>query len=232
MVTSLLDFGRIPMTVFTMSTPCSCLSSFPLKKTLRSSFFVFWPKFYLISQNPRMFHLYLSISCVSSWSFPAVLSVHVFHAPMVMLFLPWILSPWWNPSAHLALVIERWRYPPSDAVLTPAISPIIGRLMEGGNVLFFPIQVQKDLTTAQCSLQSLLLMCWMCMNHGGKSRSCYSGYPQAIIIFRLYFFFGCYLFSIFSFLSFPSFSLSFFLSFFPLLLYAVWHKKADWSVLI
>ena len=84
---SLLETGRHPMTVFTMSTPCSCLSSFPLKKTLRSSFFVFWPKFYLISQNPRMFHLYLSISCVSSWSFSAALSVLI-----VMLSLPRIFD--------------------------------------------------------------------------------------------------------------------------------------------
>ena len=47
------------------------------------------PKFFqLISQSPRMFHMYLSISCVSSWSFPAALSVLVFHVPMVMLSLP------------------------------------------------------------------------------------------------------------------------------------------------
>ena len=44
--------------------------------------------FYLISQSPRMFHLYLSISCVSFWSFPATLSVLVFHVPMVILSLP------------------------------------------------------------------------------------------------------------------------------------------------
>ena len=31
-----------------------------------------------------MFHLYLSISYVSSWSFPVALSVFVFHVPMVM----------------------------------------------------------------------------------------------------------------------------------------------------
>ena len=39
-----------------------------------------------------MFHLYLSISCVSSWSFPAALSVLVFRVPMVMLSLPRIFD--------------------------------------------------------------------------------------------------------------------------------------------
>ena len=39
-----------------------------------------------------MFHLYLSISCVSSWSFPAAPSVLVFHVPMVMLSLPQIFD--------------------------------------------------------------------------------------------------------------------------------------------
>ena len=43
--------------------------------------------------------MYLSISCVSSWSFPAALSVLVFRVPMVMLALPRILAyltppPW------------------------------------------------------------------------------------------------------------------------------------------
>ena len=55
----------------------------------------------------------------------------------------WPLSSSWNPSAHLALVLELRRYPPSGAVLTPAISPMTGRLVEGGNVLFLPVQVQK-----------------------------------------------------------------------------------------
>ena len=39
-----------------------------------------------------MFHLYLSISCVSSLSFPAALSVLVFQVPMVMLSLPRIFD--------------------------------------------------------------------------------------------------------------------------------------------
>ena len=60
--------------------PCLCLSSFPLKKTLCPSSVVVLPKFFhLISQSPRMFHLYLSISCVSSWNIPAAVSVPVFH---------------------------------------------------------------------------------------------------------------------------------------------------------
>ena len=36
--------------------------------------------------------MYLSISCVSSWSFPAALSVLVFQVPMVMLSLPRIID--------------------------------------------------------------------------------------------------------------------------------------------
>ena len=87
MVMSLLETGRHSLTVYTMSlltrnpTPCSCLSSFPLKKKLcPSSVVVVLPKFFhLISQSPRMFHLYLSILCVSSWSFPVALSALVFH---------------------------------------------------------------------------------------------------------------------------------------------------------
>ena len=48
------------------------------------SFLSFLPKFFhLISRNPRMFHLYLSILCIASRSFPAALSVDVLHVPMV-----------------------------------------------------------------------------------------------------------------------------------------------------
>ena len=75
-VMSLLETGQHPMTVFTMSlwtrnpTPCSCLSSFSLKKTSCPSSVVVSPKFFhLIWQSPRMSHLYLSISCVSSLKF-------------------------------------------------------------------------------------------------------------------------------------------------------------------
>ena len=61
----------------------------------------------------------------------------------------WPLGSSWKPSALLSLVFELRRYPPSDAVLTPVISPITGRLVEGENVVFLPIQVQKNLPTAQ-----------------------------------------------------------------------------------
>ena len=80
--------------------PCSCSSPFPLKKTLCPSFAVILPKFFhLISHSPSMFQLYLSISYVSSWSFPAALSVLVFHMPMVMLSLPRIFDD--APGAYL-----------------------------------------------------------------------------------------------------------------------------------
>ena len=46
-----------------------------------------------------MFYLYLSISCVSSSSFPAALSVLVFQVPMVMLSLPLIFDD--APVAYL-----------------------------------------------------------------------------------------------------------------------------------
>ena len=52
-----------------------------------------------ISESPRMFHPYLSISCVSSGSFPAGLSVLVFQVPMVMLSLPRIFND--APVAYL-----------------------------------------------------------------------------------------------------------------------------------
>ena len=52
------------------------------------------------------------------------------------------LSSSWYASAHLALVFEPWRHPPSDAVLTPTTS---GRFVEGGSVLFFPYR-SKGLT--------------------------------------------------------------------------------------
>ena len=51
----------------------------------------------------------------------------------------WPLSSSWNSSAYLALVLEPWRHPPSEAVLTRAISPITGRLVEGGSVWFHPM---------------------------------------------------------------------------------------------
>ena len=39
-----------------------------------------------------------------------------------------------EPFCPLVLVFELGRYPPDDAVLTPAISPITGRLVEGRNI--------------------------------------------------------------------------------------------------
>ena len=46
-----------------------------------------------------MLHLYLFISCVSSWSFHAALNVLVFHVLMVMLSLPQIFDD--APVAYL-----------------------------------------------------------------------------------------------------------------------------------
>ena len=106
MVMSLLKTWRHSMTVLTMSlwaedpAPCSCLSSFPPKKTLCLSSVVVSPKcFHLISQSPRILHVYLSISCVGSWSFCPALSVLWFHVPMVMLSLPRIFDD--VPVAYL-----------------------------------------------------------------------------------------------------------------------------------
>ena len=111
---SLFETGWDPMTVFMVSLwtrtplPCSCLSSFPLKKTLCSSAVIVSPKFFhLISQSPRVFHLYLSILCVSSWSFPAAFSVLVFHVPMVMLSLPQIFDD--APVAYLTSILAYGR---------------------------------------------------------------------------------------------------------------------------
>ena len=74
---------------------------FLMKETLCPSSVVVSPKFFhLISQSPKMFHLYLSIPCVSSWSFPAALNVLVFHVPMVILSLPRIFDD--APVAYLA----------------------------------------------------------------------------------------------------------------------------------
>ena len=66
----------------------------------------------------------------------------------------WPSSLSWYPSAHLDLVFELWRHLSSDAVLTPAISPITGRLVEGGSILFLPIQVQR---TFHCMVPVMVL---------------------------------------------------------------------------
>ena len=65
------------------------------------------------------------------------------------------LSSSWNPSTPLALVFELWRHHlPSDAVLSPAVSLITGRLVEGGKVLFLPIQVQRTCPLPQRFMSS------------------------------------------------------------------------------
>ena len=107
MVMSLLETWQHPMTVFTMSlwtrnpTPCSCLSFFSTEEYLVSflyrCFAKVLPSHFTQSKD---FHLYLSIPCVSSWSFPAAVSVLVFKVPIVMLSLPRIFddapSSWWH----------------------------------------------------------------------------------------------------------------------------------------
>ena len=59
-----------------------------------------------------MFLLYLSVSCVSSWSFPAALSVLVFHVPMVMSLprifddapVAYLTPPSWSTAEGAVLV--------------------------------------------------------------------------------------------------------------------------------
>ena len=48
-----------------------------------------------------------------------------------------------EPFSPLALFFELRRHPLSDGVLTPGISPLTRRLVEGGAVLFLPVQVQR-----------------------------------------------------------------------------------------
>ena len=63
--------------------------------------------------------------------------------PTLSMLNMWPLNSSWNFSAHLALSFLLWRYLPSHTMLTPAILPINGRLVEGGSVFFLPIQVQR-----------------------------------------------------------------------------------------
>ena len=74
----------------------------------------------------------------------------IWRSPSLSKSTTWPLSSSWNPSAQLALFFELWRYPPSDAVLTSAISPVTGRLVEGGSVLFLPAQVQRTRPLLPC----------------------------------------------------------------------------------
>ena len=130
-VMSLLEIGRHPMTLFTISlctrkpTPCSCLTSFPPKYTM-------WPPsaeispdvFHLFSYNPMMRHLYRSISCKSSSTLPAALTVLTFHVAMVMSSLPRSLAP----VVHLSF--PPW-CPTENAVVVP------GRDRSGMDILSF-----------------------------------------------------------------------------------------------
>ena len=108
MVMSRLETGQHPMLALTVSLwmrnpiPWSCLSLWPLKKSLWPSRVDVSPKFFQrTSQSPRMFHRYLFILCVSSSTFPAALT---FQVPIVMLFL-----------AH-------WDFRPSVAYFSPPSS--------------------------------------------------------------------------------------------------------------
>ena len=65
------------------------------------------------------------------------------------------------------LLFELWRYPSSDAMLTPAISPLTGRLMEGRNILFLPIQVQRT-----CTLPTV-------HQHHKKELGCFLGFHHS-----------------------------------------------------
>ena len=95
MVMSLLKSGRHPMTIFTISLWTRNQRHarvYPLVKPCVLPIVVSPMIFHLILQGQSMFHYYVSISRVSSWSFPAALSVLVFHVPMVMLSLPRIFD--------------------------------------------------------------------------------------------------------------------------------------------
>ena len=88
----------------------------------------------------------------------------------------WLFSSSWNPSAHLAFFFELWRYPPSDVVLTPAISSITaGRLVEGGGVLFLPVQVQRTCPLPYCLL-GVFNVSWLInvLPHRGKKNQKYN----------------------------------------------------------
>ena len=63
---------------------------FSTKENLVSFLSCYFAIFHLILQSPRMFHLYLSISC--SWSFLSVLRILVVHVLMVTLSLPRIVD--------------------------------------------------------------------------------------------------------------------------------------------
>ena len=72
----------------------------------------------------------------------------------------WLLSSSWTPTAHLALFSRLWRYPSSDAVLTPAISSISGRLVESGSVLFIPVQIKRTCPLPPKNVTLAKKLCW------------------------------------------------------------------------
>ena len=78
------------------------------------------------------FHRMVSHGQSTTWQSPSLSRLNT-----------WQLSSSLNPSAHLALFFLLWRYPPSDAMLTLAISPKSWRLVEGGSILFLPVQVLR-----------------------------------------------------------------------------------------
>ena len=63
------------------------------------------------------------------------------HSPLCQILLQTVVTALITSSPPAWTELRR--YLPSDAVLTPAISPITGTLMEGRNVLFLPAQVQR-----------------------------------------------------------------------------------------
>ena len=94
MVIRLLQSGRQLMTVFTMPlwtrnpTPCSCLSSLPLKYNLRPPWVDILPKFFhRTSQRPKMFQRYLVVSYAYSSNLHAIPKVPRFQVPIMILFL-------------------------------------------------------------------------------------------------------------------------------------------------
>ena len=78
----------------------------------------------------------------------------IWQSPSLSRSNTWLLSSSLNPSTHLVLVFEVWRYLLSDAVLTPAVLPETGRLVEGGSILFLPVQVQRTSPRPKFSILS------------------------------------------------------------------------------
>ena len=106
-----------------------------------------WPRQWLIRYGMvACFHHMASHGQSTAWWSPSLSRTKA-----------WPLSLLWNSSAHLALFFLLWKYLPSDVVLTPAILPIPGRLVEGRSILFLPIQVQAHLPV--CGVKHDLLVC-------------------------------------------------------------------------